>query len=66
MHIPTLHFPAPHLATSLPLPEGRAGTASEPSAQQTPLTPLPRYKIIAMPHTAPSPPAFSCLYILVI
>ena len=26
--------------TSPPLPEGRAGTASEPSEQQTPLTPL--------------------------
>ena len=26
VHIPTLHFPTPYLATSLPLPEGWAGT----------------------------------------
>jgi len=66
LHIPTLHFPAPYLlhlptlylATNLSLPEGRAGTASEPSAQQTPLIPssLPPsvIRISAMLHTAPS------------
>ena len=66
LHIPTLHFPALYLrhlpmlylATSLPLPEGRAGTACEPSEQQTPLTPrfAPSPHVIVLslvPVTAP-------------
>ena len=55
-HFPSsylLHFPKFYFAANLSFPEERAGTAQEPSEQQTFLTPPPLYNKCSAPYCPP-------------